>query len=61
VVAQGTSIGGYTLANLTSAADDGTWKLIGVDLLQQPGINGVDERGRVQSSFNVEVTFVKVT
>jgi hypothetical protein len=56
-----TVITGYTAANVTGAGDDGTWRLIGIDLLQQPGINGIDERGRVQSSFNVDVTFVKAT
>lgn len=45
--------------NATSGAADGQWTLVSVDLLQAPGLVGVDERNRPRAIFNFEVGFFK--
>jgi|GEM_PF-2626330 len=52
------TINGYKAADQSS---DGTWRLVSVDLVQTPGKIGVDDRGRTEVSFNLDVAFCKLT
>ena len=56
---EGHALGMYTFSGYkqTDNTADGQWLLVGVNLLQSPGIVGVDKGGRQISTFNCDLRF----
>lgn len=44
-----------------TATANGTWRILSANPIQSPGIIGLDAKGRSLVSFNVDVTFLKLT
>lgn len=53
-----TTIDGYRAADDVA---DGTWRVIGLDLFQRPGLVGVDATNRQRASFNARLAICKLT